>query len=398
MPPAKKSTNKKSTQKKKRAPKKSAPKKTAKKDLKKSLKEAINETKKAEIKKAIKKAKEGNSHKSDHGGGIVWAVFVIFIGVILLLNSTGVVPWGVWNILWRFWPVFLILAGVQIIFGRIKLASLLNGIVAIVAFGLIFLTVIAASNTDLLNRWNVTLPDWWVNISENIAGDTGAEVSETLVVRAEDYVDITKRDVTINLGVGEFTLGSDEIADYLELQASYYEEYGRPILSEEQEDDTLLINFEQEHSKGFFSIPFDGLEYDFTLGKPLLDTDINIEIGAGQGLMELDDLTLGQVQTDIGAGQVQIDIGENLSIADDLVIDIGAGQAIVNLPEDIGFLLIYDVGAGAIKINGNKIGSLGDDDEVYKSLKYDDAEQRITINVHVGAGQFSLNTIKSEIN
>ena len=42
------------------------------------------------------------------------AVFLIIIGTIFLLNTTGALSWSVWLLLLRFWPVFIIIAGIPV--------------------------------------------------------------------------------------------------------------------------------------------------------------------------------------------------------------------------------------------------------------------------------------------
>ena len=44
-----------------------------------------------------------------------WAVFLVLVGILLLLNTTGVVGWGIWQYIARFWPVFIVLIGIKII-------------------------------------------------------------------------------------------------------------------------------------------------------------------------------------------------------------------------------------------------------------------------------------------
>ena len=53
-----------------------------------------------------------------HGGGILGGLFLVFIGIIFLLNNLGLVPSSVWNELWKFWPVLVILIGIRILGGK----------------------------------------------------------------------------------------------------------------------------------------------------------------------------------------------------------------------------------------------------------------------------------------
>ncbi len=46
----------------------------------------------------------------------IWGVFLVFLGVIFLLQTLNILPWGLWEILWRFWPVLLIIIGLSIVF------------------------------------------------------------------------------------------------------------------------------------------------------------------------------------------------------------------------------------------------------------------------------------------
>ncbi|MBM2825462.1 MAG: hypothetical protein HW402_1126 [Dehalococcoidales bacterium] len=61
------------------------------------------------------------------GGAPVWGIFLLFLGIVFLLQSLNVLSWGLWETLWRFWPVLLIITGLGIILHRynVWLVSLL---------------------------------------------------------------------------------------------------------------------------------------------------------------------------------------------------------------------------------------------------------------------------------
>ncbi|MDP2953768.1 MAG: DUF5668 domain-containing protein, partial [Chloroflexota bacterium] len=46
------------------------------------------------------------------------ALILITLGVLFLLQNLGVLPWGLWGTLWHFWPVILILIGINILWGQ----------------------------------------------------------------------------------------------------------------------------------------------------------------------------------------------------------------------------------------------------------------------------------------
>lgn len=76
---------------------------------------------------------------SSHTGGVVFGVMLLFGGILLLLNTLGVVSWDVWDRLWQFWPLLLILFGLHIILGSSGLARVLMFVVSVVALGLVVL-------------------------------------------------------------------------------------------------------------------------------------------------------------------------------------------------------------------------------------------------------------------
>ncbi len=45
----------------------------------------------------------------------IGGVILLFLGIVFLLQTLGILPWGVWGVLWRFWPVVLIIVGLGIL-------------------------------------------------------------------------------------------------------------------------------------------------------------------------------------------------------------------------------------------------------------------------------------------
>lgn len=69
-----------------------------------------------------------------HGGNSVFGLVVLFVGIIFLLNNLGLVPWNVWDGLWRFWPVVVILIGIKILAGRTLFGRMLSTLFLIFVF------------------------------------------------------------------------------------------------------------------------------------------------------------------------------------------------------------------------------------------------------------------------
>ena len=48
-------------------------------------------------------------------GAPIWGIILLFLGIVFLLQALDVLPWGLWGTLWRFWPVLIIIIGLNIL-------------------------------------------------------------------------------------------------------------------------------------------------------------------------------------------------------------------------------------------------------------------------------------------
>lgn len=77
--------------------------------------------------------------------GYVGPLLLLAIGFTLLFNNLGLFPWEIWDRLFRYWPVILILSGIQI-FARQSRSSLMYFAAVILSILLIIGTVYLAWN------------------------------------------------------------------------------------------------------------------------------------------------------------------------------------------------------------------------------------------------------------
>lgn len=64
----------------------------------------------------------------------VWGIFLLFLGIVLLLQNLKVLPWELWETLWRFWPVVVISFGLGILL-RHRNPWLISGLIMLVFLG-----------------------------------------------------------------------------------------------------------------------------------------------------------------------------------------------------------------------------------------------------------------------
>jgi len=46
---------------------------------------------------------------------LVVPLALIAVGILLLLNTLGVLDWSIWKQIWRFWPVAVVLVGFRLL-------------------------------------------------------------------------------------------------------------------------------------------------------------------------------------------------------------------------------------------------------------------------------------------
>jgi hypothetical protein len=70
---------------------------------------------------------------------MIGALLLITLGILFLLNNFGVISWEVWNDLWRFWPVILILIGLELLAGKSRLASFIVFLIGLVLLAMVII-------------------------------------------------------------------------------------------------------------------------------------------------------------------------------------------------------------------------------------------------------------------
>lgn len=84
---------------------------------------------------------------------LTWGILFIFAGIIFLLNTIGILPWNVWGTIGHFWPILIILIGVDMVFGKSLVAKIVGLNLKILALLIILgvaLTVVAPKTISWL--------------------------------------------------------------------------------------------------------------------------------------------------------------------------------------------------------------------------------------------------------
>ncbi len=68
---------------------------------------------------------------------VVTGVVVIIVGLMLLMNTTGKLPWYVWESVLAYWPLILVGIGIQILFARWRIPGIALAVVAMLVLAVL---------------------------------------------------------------------------------------------------------------------------------------------------------------------------------------------------------------------------------------------------------------------
>ena len=315
------------------------------------------------------------------------AFFLIIVGTMLLMNTTGMLSWSVWLFLLKFWPIFIIIAGVKVVFGKSKIGAMSSGVITLIVYLVIAVIAILATGVNYKDR-EIVKPVWSDRINTVFMKDPGDLLSMT-----ETYGDVENFEsveLDVDLGIGKFTLIDGESDDFLTLDSKYYDNLGKPEVKSEQTESALNWKFSQQKDTGFVGIRSKTPEYSLQLSQDKAIETLSFQVGAGEGKVDLDSTSLDGLSLDVGAGRFELKLSETSltqSISD---IKIGTGEVRIYIPEGTAYKVVYNVGVGQASLPDQDISGLGKDGE-YKSEGFDDADVKVEFKIDVGVGKFSLN-------
>ena len=245
--------------------------------------------------------------------GFVGPVLGIGLGIIFLLGNFGYLTISAWEIILRFWPVFLIAWGLDLIIGRKSLFSSLAGLLvgAALVAGIYYL-----STQSPVYKENFETNSMKVSLE----GATSAEGS-------------------ILLPAGEVSLqGGADPMNLLEGQVSTTDEshVSSDIVGEKATFDI------EDNTRGVFT-PFVGsatnLSWDYRLNSGI-PFDLDMSIGAGDYLLDLTKVNVDDLNVDAGVGRIKLILPSGDALKADL--SVAVGEVIVMVPKGTPIRIHFD--------------------------------------------------------
>ena len=320
-------------------------------------------------------------------------LLLIGAGLVLLLNQFGYLPVDPWVLLWRFWPLILILVGLDLLLGRRSFVGsilgtllpllLVGGLIAVLFFG-----------RD---------PSGWFSWT----GDSELR-RETIEYPLGE---IQEADLTLNMGSWHTSV--DALDDSPNLIQGEIDTYGDLRFHVDEAGDRAEVTLSVDNSgvTGLFGwVGREAERWEIDLS-PNLPLDLELDCGSGSGEFDLSGLQVRDLLLDGGSGsfeltlpaewgmEVELDVGSGsmeLILPDrgeaTVIIDGGTGSIQIELPARMAARVEIDSGTGSFRpgerlklVQGERDG-----EGVWETEGFQTAENRIELKIDQGSGSIKV--------
>lgn len=304
-------------------------------------------------------------------GKIFWGIILVYLGILVLLNNFDIIDFS-WRMVWKFWPVLLIIWGIDILISRenTKKAAILVGLVTCFGLGLLTYFGIKESRSDSRHAHS-----WGYDGSfDHVEGDGKIFI--------EDYTaNIKKGKVTISGGAGNFSI-KDTTEKLIEVRVDKGD--GNYILKRTDNDSTVNLNFHAKSEKGI-SLPSNKVhEMKMYINRAPV-WDIDVKVGAADVNLDLSPFKIKDLIFSGGAADVEIKLG-NISQFQNVVVEAGVSSIEIKVPASVGCKIVNQSGLSSKTFDGFTQKGSG----IYETANYATSAKKIDILLKTGISDLKV--------
>jgi len=282
----------------------------------------------------------------------LWGLVLVALGVIFLLQNLDVIGWDIWGTLWRFWPVLLVLIGLNILLGG-RTPWLMFGITVVVLAGIVVAAVV-------IERSRTTA--------------VGASFSQPLQ-------GIERAEIEVNFGAGELLIGG-----LLGGSASLAEGKGYPEVRQDfrRQGSTGVLKLSVP-GRAFWPFGDNGLRLEASFNRDL-PLDLTVKTGASDVFMDLEGLRVERFEMSIGAARavLRLPASAGTTVA---VVNAGAAAVSISIPQGVSARIKSETGLGSFYVDPSRFPKVGD---IHESPGYATATNRVDLTVKSGVASIDI--------
>ena len=287
----------------------------------------------------------------------VWGIFLLFLGVIFLLQTLNILPWGLWGTLWRFWPALIIAIGLGILLRRYN-PWLISALILLL-FGAC-----------------LGIATWQYEASTPV-GETAESYSVPLNSLASARIEI------------DFTAGSLAISS-LQSGSSNFAEVASEVRNG---DGGIRANFHRQNSEGKLYLSTEHVERQFwdelsSEVRIAKDIPLAIEVKSAVGNLDFDfsELEVTELRMDIDAGNYTVKMPSSAG-ATHAYIKADVANIEVTIPDGVAARIKANVDLVAFEVDESRFPRQGD---YYISQDFESAENRIELELDCDIGNIKI--------
>jgi hypothetical protein len=292
--------------------------------------------------------------------GLLGPLLLITAGALLLLNQMGYLSWGVWETLLSFWPVILILIGIEtlISLSRSPLLYLL---------GLLLLVVVVGGAVV-----------YAVYTGGGAATSVAAAQSETL---REMLQDAGQGRAELRLGAGWLHVGALSDSPAFVEGRIEYARYSRQVAREFRLSNGRAEFSVEARNRNFplwFSSDDNGerWQFDFTGRIPL---ELRVACAAGEVQLDLSKLQVTDLNVSHALGQTTVTLPAGAGAGHSTAkISTALGEVVLEIPRGVGAKIKTSRLLGSVNLEGGSFAQSGDD---YTTSNYGTAAYTVDVQI-----------------
>jgi hypothetical protein len=262
-------------------------------------------------------------------GNIFWGFVIILVGVLFLLNSTGILkginPWDF------IWPTFLISLGLWILFGNL----------------------LGRRTAGEIRQVTIPLEE--------------AASASVKIAHGAGRLSLDSRAAPGELLTGSFTGGVQSTLD----------RSGSEVKVKLRMPDSAFPFFNWGWSQSI----------DWKIGLSR-DIPLSLEVGTGanESILDLTDLQVTELHLHTGASATKVSLPANAGFTR-VICEGGVAGFELRVPSNVAARIRYRGGLSSVNVSTSRFPRLGD---VYQSPEYDTAANKVDIDVQMGVGSVEI--------
>ncbi len=318
---------------------------------------------------------------------LIPGLILVLIGAAILLSNFGYFHFHWYNI-FHLWPIFLVIAGVNLVFAHNKSlwATLLKVAVVVIGFGLLLFGNFG-QRFNFWPRYNYSSQndDNTDNNDNSFENDTDSNNNVKTAVNGifnEAYTSAVKI-ARLNVSGGGTTYNLSDTTNQL-FNATTKNNFGRYTLLRSKDDSVYVIDFKMQNHNGF-NFDSDKSQTNIRLNQNP-EWEVNVETGATKLDFDLSKFKIRELKLHGGAASFTVKMGMPLTMTN-VDISTGVSGVDISIPHNAACSIEINSGLSDNHFEGfNKTS-----DNNFETPDFAASKNKIHIHISGGLSDFKVN-------